>query len=160
MTANFNAHRNLLKEGEVVIREFPTDICQIGNLDGRIYVLLDPFGTDDSYAVQNVWCLEKAGKLLWKAPPLKLSPPNEKNHYSEFMFYDELSPKMYIQSFNDKRFSVVDAVTGAPVPYESGFDSRIFYRPKMLIMPRMYEPSLPWEEWERITSLPRTPTPK
>jgi len=58
----------IFKDG-VLIATLDSTICQIGRLDDRLFVLLDPYPAQDNpeYAGTNLWCLDDTGHLLWKA---------------------------------------------------------------------------------------------
>jgi hypothetical protein len=102
-TSQLRAKDNSLFWNDGLLAEFPTEVCEFGRVDERVFVVIDGdiAPPNMEYAGSNFWCMNLSGGLLWKAHQLN-------SRYSECSIY--LKPHRY-PNFRGERYHDMSLVS-------------------------------------------------
>jgi hypothetical protein len=105
---------NIMSNGDVIF-ESPTPIAEAAVLGDRILIVLSVAGreNDPSFVGTNLWCIDRHGKMLWKAPDLNAHRPSRPAElsYRNICIYDQKIPAIH-SSTGDRSWSDNDIETG------------------------------------------------
>ncbi len=157
--SEFDVTGNIISRDGKEITRFPTPICQLARLNEYLFVVLHPYPADQQkeYAGTNLWALDMAGNILWKAENLNVDPQSRfLNNYAEIYLFDVESPKVFAISSDERISAIFDIASGRKIPRSEISDQpireRIFAKAVSYLMP------LPTEPPERSHLRPLEPT--
>jgi hypothetical protein len=97
------------------IFESPTPIAEAAVLGNRIFIVLSLTGREDdpSFVGTNLWCIDRHGEILWKAPDLNAQRPSRPPElsYRNICIYDQDVPAIH-SSTGDRSWSDNDIKSG------------------------------------------------
>jgi hypothetical protein len=130
----------LLHKGREIAR-FPTPVCELARLGDQLFVVLHPFAPGDrAYSGTNLWSVNLRGDLLWKAPDANAKRPSgDPEFYRGVIIYNPVAPKLHVGMWDDRRITLLDAVTGAELQarddyFETDIHDEIIVRSRLYLM--------------------------